>query len=131
MSREIKFRAWIASQQKMLQWGSGVISINHHQGIESVPAPTYYRAEDVALMQYTGLRDANGKEIYEGDIIWRPNVGIPLLVRWNEQDARFDLTREPENMNANFIWFRDSYEIIGNIYEHPHLLEQCGIALND
>jgi hypothetical protein len=50
-----------------------------------------------------------------------------MLVRWNERDARFDLTREPENLKSSMLWYTQDcekdYEIIGNIHEHPELLK--------
>lgn len=78
------------------------------------------------LMQCTGLKDKTGKDIYEGDIIHRPGVNIPMLVRWNEKSAGFDLAmRDPadfDRVTLFYTQFAQEYEILGNIYEHPDLL---------
>lgn len=65
--REIKFRAWDTDNKKMVLWGE-LLSKNL-QNILSMPKYCGYE-----LMQYTGIKDKNGKEIYEGDIVQQFNV---------------------------------------------------------
>lgn len=73
---------------------------------------------DVILMQYTGLKDKNGEEIYEGDILLDPwNEGKKSMVTFEEGHFNFGISY-PE---ADTIAAGDS-KVIGNIYEHPHLL---------
>jgi YopX protein len=124
MSREIKFRAWSKVERKMYAcfgFMSGQVLIIKDN------IPTGIKDEYFELMQFTGLHDKNGREIYEGDIIQRPDVGVPMLVRWNAQEVRFDLTRKPDNFKSTMIWWTGitdtDYEIIGNIYENPGLIE--------
>jgi uncharacterized phage protein (TIGR01671 family) len=79
----------------------------------------------VKLMQYTGLKDKNGKEIYEGDILevdWQDdrypihNIGP---VKWDEENSRWDLGEGGSPKKDAELHF----EVVGNIYEKPELLK--------
>lgn len=76
------------------------------------------------VRQYTGTKDKNGKEIYEGDIITFGSTAQEDLfeVVWDEDDARFVL----DSYGGRGCWLIDvkDREIIGNIFENPELLEQ-------
>lgn len=85
------------------------------------------------LMQCTGLKDKNGKLIYEGDIVrtWKFSTGITQLsvIVWNEVRCGFRLYNI-DNYRRNIHLYPQSMvnvttiEVIGNIYENPELLEE-------
>jgi len=74
----------------------------------------------VILIQYTGLKDKNGKEIYEGDVIKRSEVNYAHEVIF--KDAAFCRQRIDDKAIGSLEWPQD-FEVIGNIYENPELLK--------
>lgn len=118
--REIKFRAWNFDLKEM--------SLPFYIG----SALSEY-ADQKYLMQYTGSKDRNGKEIYEGDILKYNGEKCPhcemLLysdhknyeIKWNNEMSWFECVNDENDMSAN-IWKTDM-EVIGNIYENPELLK--------
>ena len=89
---------------------------------------TYGRIQEIISRdQYTGLKDKNGKEIYEGDIIKDIENWIGI-VEWNKKDCFFNINYPIQNETMMFDDAFDSNpekntEIIGNIYENPKLME--------
>ena len=113
--REIKFRAWDAERKAMLTtddapgWVWDCVS-----GIEHAP-----------VMQFTGLQDKSGKEIYEGDVILADKNGLVYFVEWSRNRngwAFDDHRRTPDDFVGSGIG-ENELEVIGNIYENPELLE--------
>jgi uncharacterized phage protein (TIGR01671 family) len=110
--RPIRFRAWDKFDSKMIEWTSNVI-----------PAGVRYE-----LMQFTGLLDKNGKEIYEGDILAYAQMG---LQKDECGDVRFhkgsfviwmsEKLAESVDTRDSFISIMncDVYAVIGNIHENP------------
>ena len=87
--------------------------------------PAILSNDHYAVMQYTGLLDKNGKEIYEGDVIGWSDVFEPYKfkakVKWWED--RWVASNEKIGMpNASLMVIPAGREIIGNIYENPELL---------
>jgi hypothetical protein len=76
-------------------------------------------------MQYTGLKDENGKEIYEGDIVFRDILGEDeiYVVEYNPSDAGYNPFCVAGEFNDECILTKHS-RVIGNIHENPELLEK-------
>ncbi len=86
------------------------------------------KIKDIVLMQCTGLKDKNGKHIYEGDILKNTKTNECLTVAWHNTKAGYVWSKTVSNtylseFGALFRVF-DKYEIIGNIYENSELLER-------
>ena len=127
--REIKFRAWHQDTKKMLDLKKMTpLALSPSLDQDGLYIPFI---KDLPLMQYTGLKDKNGKEIYEGDII-RFKDAV------NRGDGTFE-DRDGEIIfeDGGFACKADSgwqdwllyaldldLEIIGNLYENPELKEE-------
>ena len=128
--RDIKFRAFI----KSLKWMLFVENINF--SVETVEVDlssgwgdySEYDFDEVEIMQYTGLKDKNGKEIYDGDIAKiRKARGVTIDYGF------FEITGQVFCHNGSYyIGGQDvllssmkplDIEVIGNIFENPELLE--------
>ena len=124
-----KFRAWLKKEQKMDN------EIDHISWLEDElycigDGITYMvLAEDLVLMQSTGLKDKNGKEIFEGDILAvEADDGVIILkVSWDDEHALFVIKTKKFNEEAALEELVDDnsypFEVIGNIYENHELLE--------
>ena len=79
--------------------------------------------QDVIVMQFTGLHDKNGKEIYEGDILYENCIGGDDKGQVVFMDGSFDLLSDDGAIGLGPQIIYGKYEVIGNIYENPELLE--------
>jgi len=114
--REIKFRAWYKENKIMIDNDF----INKEASfffLYDEINQEWLREKDIILMQYTGLKDKNGKEIYSSDILKHPDViGSEFYVRWNNERARFQLeNKEGKELMAQL--FDNEYFIIGNEFK--------------
>ena len=130
MMREIKFRCWDMIDKKWM-FGydyknlGGFSLIGEIVLFGQLNTISLERWNDVAIMQFTGLKDKNGIEIYEGDILSNG-------VEWCNAEIKFDKgcfmwNNEPIGFNGDDDGYTYSPpstwgEVIGNIYEHPNLL---------
>lgn len=136
--RAIKFRAWDAKYKYMNykvmvgMYGDNVMDDENYTACSMwiEPKKVDYKCEpywahfepyhkDILLMQYTGLKDKNGKEIYEGDIVRLPE---------DEDYKYYSIIYSKNRLGftlSNGCGFGLSYgiEVVGNIYENPELLE--------
>ena len=113
MSREIKFRAWDNAKK---EWTLNIMEfVSSRTGnIWMEPA---LKSHKVVLEQYTGLKDKNGKEIYEGDIIESTWNGDKAEVVWNDVEGEWEHYAD-FNTHSKY----SGSVVIGNIHENPELL---------
>jgi hypothetical protein len=108
MTREIKFRAWDKDNKLMILFD-----------LFSTLLSTYPMGLEV--MQYTGLKDKNGKEIYESDLLSDSHECF-MECKWNEFSAMFMLMNTGIGSSLS-MGFAGQFEVIGNIYENQELLK--------
>ena len=154
--REIKFRAWRKEEKRMIYLANNMgsqthLQLNNHSwGVFEPDSDDYYGIASAnsnlgdILMQYTGLKDKNCTEIYEGDIVKFEDVGEEGYEykegfdftnyasvefdngRWelnNFLDNNSGILETMNSCHEDFINEFELFEVIGNIYENPELLE--------
>lgn len=129
MTREIKYRVWDETAGKFRDLA--VYDVKNGKVVVRFPIETLKKGE-YQLEQYTGLKDKNGEEIYEGDIFRNTINGGTWRISWNEKGAAFwvdsgfagcslgDFDWDRSNRKYGFI--RKNCEVIGTIRENPELL---------
>ncbi len=126
MSREIKFRAWDKKEQKMnIVCRLGTKGFSHHFWSND-PVICDNRQSDYVryeFMQFTGLHDKYEKEIWEGDIVkFHAAMSQPISdVYW--KNGFYMRNWEHLELDSTFFKHCKMWEVIGNIYENPELLE--------
>lgn len=129
--REIKFRAWNAGNNEWLSCGDiaifsgGALSAFGNSPLSTEDFPKYYPL--ITLMQFTGLLDKYGVEIYEGDILSGHDDGL-VKVEWRTTDLSTGwqcLFADDVSIGLDemCLWFGNCAEVIGNIYQNPELLD--------
>lgn len=130
MTREIKFRAWDKKEKFMYFFHDPHFEYEYRQMVlywsnkRNEFELEFCGKENIEIMQYTGLKDKNSKEIYEGDIIFDEDGEYSKTVVISQAEEP-----DPIGFFAKDIYTDESYalcevdgEIIGNIYENPELL---------
>lgn len=134
MAREIMFRVFDTQVGEMVDTGMHVIGealccgrieiwINNHENEKGM----LERYNDMVLMQYTGLEDRKGNDIYEGDIVKDSVQEANWLIYWNKPDGAFrghKLADQPLTMGMQNLVYAGNSKIIGNKFEDPQLLKE-------
>ena len=136
--RDIKFRAWIkpknpAETDHMVH--PLVFQLIHDGSVDRLFTNDQKYKDDMydfTLMQYTGLKDKNGVEIYEGDIVTEEAYNMPMTIVWSDDQKEWlgmgagwmiedqeTYKNYTDNMKSD-----DEYTVIGNIYENKELLNE-------
>jgi uncharacterized phage protein (TIGR01671 family) len=145
--REIKFRAWNGQSMIMPRTNAyyqhylsfcGNITQKNSEGMECFGGgDRWSRVEKLELMQFTGLQDKNGVDIYEGDVIqfsdkyeWyrSPCQSQKQIKEILEDHVKYPYERRCVNIPEDYEWLLSSeiqniWEVIGNIHQNPELLE--------
>lgn len=128
--KEFKMKAWLKREKKMV----AIIGIDFNYEYirytedSNLFNENYKTAEfkDIELLQFTGLKDNGGQELYEADVI-KFNDGIDDiygLISYDDEDGAYRVSYE--NITEHLSEREGDFEIVGNIFENPQLHEQLG-----
>jgi uncharacterized phage protein (TIGR01671 family) len=112
MAREIKFRAWCPESETM--WDVREIAFDVQ--MLTIGLHDEY-IDNIELMQFTGLLDKNGKEIYEGDVVHLN--GLKGKIGWHDGAFTFHHWDDIDLLHTTYPYI----EIIGNVFENPELIK--------
>ena len=128
--RDIRFRAWNKETKEMNY------DVQRCKDCDSGECFGHYFYKDYILMQYTGLHDKNGKEIYEGDIvsyidtnslfedgIYKVGFQYGSFMLYSLKFTTHDKVAINGNDEEDYKYSKD-FEVIGNIYEHSYLVDK-------
>ena len=129
--REIKFRAWLKDDKKMkvvniIDLNFGSISFSELTPVKE-SNPEFDEIEvlfsEVELMQYSGVKDRKGKEIYESDIV-KAKIGVmDFVLKVVFENSKFMAVGDDDLTAFDLFTIADKCEVIGNIYENSELLK--------
>lgn len=115
MMRELKFRAWYKSEKKMIYNIQNEFEERIELGMDCFS--DYLKNDDFIIEQYTGIKDKNGKEIYEGDIVSKHNSDTKGVVK-QVKDGQWAIYWDnvPDGYYVLFK-YSDWCEVVGSIHE--------------
>lgn len=128
--KELKIKAWLKKEKKMVS----IIGIDFNYEYirytedDNLFNSDYKTAEfkDIELLQFSGVKDKAGQELYEADVI-KFNDGIDDiygLISYDDEDGAYRVSYE--NITEHLLEREGDFEIVGNIFENPDLHEQLG-----
>ena len=128
--KELKIKAWLKKEKKMVS----IIGIDfNYEYIRYTEDDNLFNSDykvaefkDIELLQFTGLKDNGGQELYEADVI-KFNDGIDDiygLISYDDEDGTYRVSYE--NITEHLSDREGDFEIVGNIFENPQLHEQLG-----
>lgn len=119
MPKTLKFKAWDKTDKKI----EDVFMIDF-QFEEAELRYTTRPFEDIVLLEYTGILDKNGKEIYENDLIKSNKSGKIYKVVWNVSSLAFEI-HNIKNQHESMLFINclfNSYKVIGNVFENYEVI---------
>ena len=124
--KEFKFKAWDKKNNDWFDDNEGDLYIELNGDIDfgwNGEVMDDY-TDRIILMQYTGLKDKKGVEIYEGDVLFHPLQGRrKVYYPYSERVASYGLRNIDNGFGSTLQDSHAVWEVIGNIYENPELLE--------
>jgi len=122
-----KYRAWDSAKKEMFKdtfaiTESGQVVVVEQESVAS--SPDYVFVDHLVIMQSTGLKDNNGKEIFEGDVLGTKDGLLNGVVEYRSDLGMWTNSLISYNNFERLCNVAGGREIIGNIYENPELLEE-------
>ena len=127
MNREYKFRVWLKKEKKMVVPLS--INLEKKQILFNEPSDKHWTEirivsfDDIELLQYTGINDKYGTEIYDGDIVKCKIGNVDFKGYVYFYGGRFEFIDFEDDEETEFLCYCDELEVIDTIYEYKELLE--------